>query len=438
MLDLENEDNLLHFLINLNDEYDAIKIQILATEPLLPLNKAYYLRKISTKALESSAFMAGSQGGSGPQGPRVDGKRRSGGEEKHRHVCNMSGHSAEACFEVIGYPNWYKGKKNKKGGKMDANVMQDQAVSDTPLGMEENAQSNKQGSLDPSSLEFVKTMYHEMMQMFKGKGVDPSSSVNFAGKRVDQCRDVGLSSAMIIRNVLLVPGFQFNMMSVIRVIKEQKVLAQRQQNEGLYWLEIQRNQVQEAQEFCLVAQSSNDARVLHNRLGHISFSKMLHVHGFKNATIKSTFCDTCNRAKFHRLSFRSSNSKSLNTFDLLHMDLWGPFGVPNIRGERYFFTIVDDMSRATWTYLLHKKEQVMKVVKSFVAMFGKTPKMVRFDNGSELMNMECREYFSALGVIHQRTMTYTPQQNGIVERKHRHLLDTTRALSLHANLPKEL
>lgn len=139
-------------------------------------------------------------------------------------------------------------------------------------------------------------------------------------------------------------------------------------------------------------------------------------------------CDTCNLAKFHRQPFPLSVSHSAHAFDLLHMDLWGPYCVPNLSGEKYFFTIVDDMSRATWKYLLHHKNQVQRIVKDFFAMvknqFGKVPKQVRSDNGSELMNQECRELFAGMGVTHQRSMPYRPQQNGVVERKQRHLLDT--------------
>ncbi|GJX27564.1 retrovirus-related pol polyprotein from transposon TNT 1-94 [Tanacetum coccineum] len=39
------------------------------------------------------------------------------------------------------------------------------------------------------------------------------------------------------------------------------------------------------------------------------------------------------------------------------------------------------------------------------------------------------------GILHQKSITYTPQQNRVVERKHRHLLDTARSIRLHANVP---
>ncbi|KAL0303022.1 UNVERIFIED_CONTAM: Retrovirus-related Pol polyprotein from transposon RE2 [Sesamum radiatum] len=67
--------------------------------------------------------------------------------------------------------------------------------------------------------------------------------------------------------------------------------------------------------------------------------------------------------------------------------------------------------------------------------FKTTIKIFRSDNGSEFFNLECATLCADLGIIHQTTCTYTPQQNGRVERKHRHLLNVARALLFHASLP---
>ncbi|XP_074376786.1 uncharacterized protein LOC141718302 [Apium graveolens] len=44
-------------------------------------------------------------------------------------------------------------------------------------------------------------------------------------------------------------------------------------------------------------------------------------------------------------------------------------------------------------------------------------------------------HLASLGIIHQKSYTYTPQQNGVVERKHKNLLNIARALRLQASLP---
>lgn len=67
--------------------------------------------------------------------------------------------------------------------------------------------------------------------------------------------------------------------------------------------------------------------------------------------------------------------------------------------------------------------------------FDTSAKMVHNDNGGEFLNETCRLLFQNLGVIHQTSCSFTPQQNGRVERKHRQLLNIARALRIQALVP---
>lgn len=122
----------------------------------------------------------------------------------------------------------------------------------------------------------------------------------------------------------------------------------------------------------------------------------------------------------------------MQLFDLVHGDIWGPYVEPNICETRY-------TSRVIWTYMLHSKDQVYMVFKSFLEMiktrFHKKLEAFRSDNGGEFVSRNMAQLFSDHGIIHQRFCPYSPQQNGMVERRHRTLLDTTRALMFHSNLP---
>ena len=127
---------------------------------------------------------------------------------------------------------------------------------------------------------------------------------------------------------------------------------------------------------------------------------------------------------------------SNSAFDLLHMDVWGPYSTPTLDGCKYFLTIVDDATRATWVYLMKTKSAVLSLIISFHAMittqFNVKIKQIRTDNALEF-NMP--NFFSSNGIINQQTCVYTPQQNSVVERKHQHLLSIARALQFQSNVP---
>lgn len=102
-------------------------------------------------------------------------------------------------------------------------------------------------------------------------------------------------------------------------------------------------------------------------------------------------------------------------------------------------TIVEDHSRVTWIYLLDSKEKVFGVFHTFIKMvqnqFGRTMKVLRTDQGGEFMSAKFNQMLDNYGILHQKSCVYTPQQNGIVERKHRTLLDSARALMFQSSLP---
>lgn len=100
---------------------------------------------------------------------------------------------------------------------------------------------------------------------------------------------------------------------------------------------------------------------------------------------------------------------------------------------------MDDFSRMTWIYLLKLKSDVCVAIKYFMkfvqTQFNKIVKVCGTDNITEFVNDNCCNLFKDLGIIHQRTCAYSPQQNGITERKHKHIPEVTRALRFQANIP---
>ncbi|XP_028806347.1 uncharacterized protein LOC114761183 [Neltuma alba] len=139
-----------------------------------------------------------------------------------------------------------------------------------------------------------------------------------------------------------------------------------------------------------------------------------------------------------------NGSRMLITHDLIRgqtreIDVWGPYKRPSYKFYRYFLTIVDDYTRCTWTFLLVNKSDTVYHLKNFLAyvhtQFTSTVKKIRSDNGLEFVNAELQHYLQSKGIIHETSCPYTPQQNGVVERKHRHLLDVARSLLFQSGIP---
>lgn len=156
----------------------------------------------------------------------------------------------------------------------------------------------------------------------------------------------------------------------------------------------------------------------------------------KNKTDK--LCSICLHAKKTRDVFSLSTNNAVEVLDLINCDLWGPYNTASTCDVFYFLTILDDYARFLWIYLLVEKWEVANTLKNFVNMvqtqFGKTIGSVRSGNGTEFICL--KEYFDEKGILHQTSVAGTPQHNGRVERKHRHILNAARALRFQANLPK--
>jgi len=114
------------------------------------------------------------------------------------------------------------------------------------------------------------------------------------------------------------------------------------------------------------------------------------------------------------------------------MDLFGPVAYISIGGNKYGLVIVDDYSRFTWVFFLHDKSVVQEIFKKFAKRaqneFETKIKKVRSDNGTEFKNTNVEEFLDEEGIGHEFSVPYTPQQNGIVERKNRTLIEAARTM----------
>jgi transposase InsO family protein len=93
----------------------------------------------------------------------------------------------------------------------------------------------------------------------------------------------------------------------------------------------------------------------------------------------------------------------------------------------------------TWLYFLKHKNEVFDVFRAFHTMirtqFSTNVKVLRSDNGGEYVNKQFQAYFQDNGLVHETSCPHTPQQNGVAERKNRHILETARTLLIGASVP---
>jgi transposase InsO family protein len=119
------------------------------------------------------------------------------------------------------------------------------------------------------------------------------------------------------------------------------------------------------------------------------------------------------------------------SLELLHMDLFGSIAYISI-GESKYYVIVDDCSRFTWVSFLQEKSQTQETLKKLLWWsqneFGLRIKKIRSDNGMEFKNSQIEGFLEEEGIKHEFSSPYIPQQNGVVERKNRTLLDMARTM----------
>jgi transposase InsO family protein len=125
---------------------------------------------------------------------------------------------------------------------------------------------------------------------------------------------------------------------------------------------------------------------------------------------------------------------------LIHSDLWGPAQNVSLGGSRYFVSFIDDYTRHTWIYLIKRKSEVFdcfRNLKGFVENeSGRESKCLRLDGGKEYFSGQFNRYLQQMGIRREFSCRYTPEQNGVAERKNRSIVEAARAMLEEKSMPK--
>ncbi|RVW56301.1 Retrovirus-related Pol polyprotein from transposon TNT 1-94 [Vitis vinifera] len=263
---------------------------------------------------------------------------------------------------------------------------------------------------------------HKTFSTFRTHSAPPVTVADGSTYEIKGSGTVKPTSSITLSSVLNLPNLAFNLISDLMT---KRTFGKGHVSDGLYILDewVPRPVA------CVSTASPVEA---HCRLGHPSLPVLKKLCP-QFDTLPSLDCESCHFAKHHRSSLGPRlNKRAESLFELVHSDVWGPCPVTSQTGFRYFVTFVDDFSRMTWIYFMKNRSEVFSHFCAFSAeiktQYDVSVKILRSDNGKEYVSNSFQNYMSHNGILHQTSCVDTPSQNGVAERKNRHLLETARAL----------
>lgn len=197
---------------------------------------------------------------------------------------------------------------------------------------------------------------------------------------------------------------------------------------------------------CLLSKIEEVSKLWHTRLGHVNYQSMVlmnKMYGLPDVSLSNEVCKGCLRSKQTKKSFpQNSSFSATRALQLVHGYLCGPIEPATSGGNKYFFLLVDDFSRVMWVYMLKSKNEALGVFKKFRAQVEdgdkKKIKVFRTDRGGEFISNDFKTFCEDVGIERHFTTPYTPQQNGVVERRNRTVVEMARSYLKEMNLPMEL
>ncbi|GMI99394.1 hypothetical protein HRI_003608700 [Hibiscus trionum] len=416
------QDFILRFLRGLNESFSVQKSQILMMKPMPAINQIFAFIIQHERTLgsviplcDSNVLMAGRFSGpvSGKNADyRVDNNWRKPPSNFNKKPvcshCGIVGHTVDKCYRKHGFPPGYKTRnQSSKVNQVHSeslpnadsqflgftkeqydglvNLLQERASGSTFLHSSVESQQ-------PSQVNALTSVFHSgPVTVPEDSGIILSSfsdgdcfnsNVVSNGSVVSWIVDSGATDH-IINNINFFKNYETD-------VKSWRTIGIAKQSHGLYQLDMSvcsfSNSVA-----CIVS-----LELWHARLGHPSSQRMKFF-----ATLDSTIpsgslydCEVCHLAKQKRLPFPISTTSVENVFDLVHMDIWGPFPVKSLYDHSYFLSVIDDKSRYLWVFPMKDKSEVRNLIVQFYTLvevqFGKKIKTLRTDNGKEF---EMNQFF---------------------------------------------
>ena len=178
----------------------------------------------------------------------------------------------------------------------------------------------------------------------------------------------------------------------------------------------------------------------HRRLGHPMMRTVHQVVSRNSLPLKNkreSFCSFCPLGKSHKLSFPSSSTIYKTPLELVVSDIWGPSPIISNNQFRYYIHFLNVYSHFIWIFPLKLKSNVQNFFLHFKSkvenLLGYKIKRLQTDGGGEYQKL--KSILENYGIEHRISCPHTQEQNGLAERRHRHIVETGLTLMATASVP---
>nr|GEX67476.1 putative ribonuclease H-like domain-containing protein [Tanacetum cinerariifolium] len=249
------------------------------------------------------------------------------------------------------------------------------------------------------------------------------------------------NSVLFTETECLVLSFDF------KLPDESQVLLRVPRENNMYNVNL-KNIVPSGDLTCLFAKVTLDeSNLWHRRLAYINFKtinklvKCNLVRGLPTKVFENNHtCVACKKGKQNRASCKAKPVSSVDQpLFRLHRDLFGPTFVKSLNKKSYCLVITDDYSRFTWLFFFTTKDETSPILKTFITglenQLSLKVKVIKSDNATEFKNSDLNQFCGLKGIKREFSVPRTPQQNGIVKRKNRTVIEAARTMLADLLLP---
>ena len=152
-------------------------------------------------------------------------------------------------------------------------------------------------------------------------------------------------------------------------------------------------------------------------------------------------CNECFVGKQHGNAIpKKSQWRASRKLQLVHADICGPITPESNSSKRYIITFIDDFSKKVWIYFLVAKSETFTTFKNCKSLVEKESSELIYclstDRGGEFTSNEFNEFCRINGISRQLTTSYTPQKNGVAERKNQTIMNMVQCMLCDKQVPK--